>query len=137
MKQYLKRFFLTGFAFSWGGPAIMAIVLLCLKASNAVDTLSINEVVLGIFSTTIMAFVAAGISTIYHIESIPIAFSALIHATVLYLDYLFLYLINGWIQSNKIWIFSLIFVIGFIVIWFSIYIPIYLKVKKINKKINQ
>lgn len=135
MKKMMKDFCLRGMMFAWLGPVILAIVWMCLKKAGVVAVLTVNEVVLGIISITIMSFIAAGISIVYQIENLPKAFAGLLQAAVLYIDYLGFYLLNGWIPWNKIWIFTAIFVAGFAAIWFSIYIPIRIKVSKINKMI--
>ena len=118
---------------AWVGPVIMAIVWMALHGAGVITSLTVNQVVLGIFTMTVMAFIAAGISIVYQIETLPKAFAGLIQAAVLYIDYLGFYLINGWIPVNKIWIFTLIFVGCFTVIWFIIYITVKLKVDKMNK----
>lgn len=64
---------------------------------------------------------------------LPKAFAGLIQAAVLYVDYIGFYLINGWLPVNKIWMFTLIFVVCFAIIWFAIYITVRLKVVKVNK----
>ena len=133
MKKYVKDFFIRGAMFAWGGPVILAIVWAALQAAGVVTGLTVNEVVLGIITTTVMAFIAAGVSIVYQIENLPKAFAGLIQMSVLYIDYLGFYLLNGWIPLNQIWLFTLIFVAVFAVIWFSIYIPIKLKVKKMNR----
>ena len=137
MKKFWKNFCLRGIMFAWGGPVIMAIVWLCLQSAGTVSELTVNQVVLGIFSTTLMAFVASGISVVYQMENLPKPFAALIQASVLYIDYLGIYLLNGWVPTDKIGMFTLIFVAGFAVIWFSIYIPTRMKVAKMNKMLKQ
>ena len=123
--------------FAWGGPVILAIVWAALQAAGVVTELTVNEVVLGIITTTVMAFIAAGVSIVYQIENLPKVFAGLIQMSVLYIDYLGFYLLNGWIPINQIWLFTLIFIVGFSVIWFSIYIPIKLKVKKMNQMLTK
>ena len=136
MRKFIKDFCLRGMMFAWGGPVILAIVWMCLKRAGVVADLTVNEAVLGIISTTILAFIAAGVSIVYKIENLPKAFAGLLQAAVLYIDYLGFYLLNGWIPLNQIWFFTIIFLAVFAVIWFSIYIPIRIKVKKINKMIG-
>lgn len=133
MKKYVKQFCIRGLMWAWVGPVIMAIVWMALHGAGVITSLTVNQVVLGIFTMTVMAFIAAGISIVYQIETMPKAFAGLIQAAVLYIDYLGFYLINGWIPVNKIWIFTLIFVGCFTVIWFIIYITVKLKVDKMNK----
>ena len=133
MKKYVKQFCIRGLMWAWVGPVIMAIVWIALHGAGVITSLTVNQVVLGIFTMTVMAFIAAGISIVYQIETLPKAFAGLIQAAVLYIDYLGFYLINGWIPVSKIWIFTLIFVGCFTVIWFIIYITVKLKVDKMNK----
>ena len=137
MKKFVKDFCVRGMMFAWGGPVIMAVVWLCLKASGVLSELSVGQAALGIFSTTLMAFVAAGISVVYQMENLPKPFAGLIQASVLYIDYLGIYLLNGWVPVNKIGVFTLIFVGAFVLIWSSIYIPIRVKVAKMNKMMRR
>ncbi len=137
MRNYIKRFCMRGLMFAWGGPVILAVVWAALQMARVVSELTVNQVVLGIISTTFMAFIAAGVSVVYQIETLPRAFAGLIQAAVLYVDYLGIYLLNGWVPVNKIWIFTVIFVLAFAIIWFSIYIPIKIKVDKMNKMMNK
>ena len=132
----VKRFCIKGACFAWGGPIILAVIWAVLKANGQIDVLSVDQVVLGIISTTIMAFVAAGISFVYEIETLPKSFATLIQGTVLYVSYMGTYLMNGWLPVDKIWVFTLIFVIAFIVIWLCIYIPTRHKVNRINRTLN-
>lgn len=136
MKKHIKAFCLRGMMFAWSGPVILAIVWMCLQRAGVVAGLTVNEAALGIFSTTVLAFIAAGVSIVYQIENLPKAFAGLLQAAVLYIDYLGFYLLNGWIPLNQIWFFTVIFAVGFAVIWFSIYIPIRIKVSKMNKMIE-
>mgnify|MGYP002861004394 FL=1 len=137
MKKYVKSFFVRGAMFAWGGPVIVAIVWACLKAAGVIDSLTVNEVVLGILTTTVMAFIAAGVSVVYQIENLPKAFAGLIQMSVLYIDYLGFYLLNGWIPVNQIWMFTLIFVVGFAVIWLAIYLLTRHKVDRMNEMIRK
>ncbi len=138
MRKYVKEFYGRGLMWgAWGGPVILAIVWLCLKKAGVVTVLTVDEAVLGIFSTAVMGFLAAGVSVVYKIESIPITFAGLINCVVLYLVYLGVYLLNGWLALNKVWIFTFVFVCGFVVVWLAIYIPIRIKVDKMNQKLNR
>ena len=137
MKQHVKNFCVRGAMFAWGGPAILAIVWAALKAAGAVTALTVNEAILGIISTTVMAFIAAGVSIVHQIDNLPKAFAGLIQMAVLYLDYLGFYLLNGWVPTDKIWIFTLIFAAGFVVIWSGIYLSIKRKVDKMNQMLEK
>ena len=136
MKKHVKNFFVRGAMYAWSGPVILAMVLAALQAAGVVTGLTVNEVVLGIITSAVMAFVAAGVSIVYQIENLPKAFAGLIQMSVLYVDDLGFYLLNGWMPSNQIWLFTLIFAAIFAVIWFGIYVPIRLKVKKMNRMLN-
>ncbi len=137
MKNYVKNFFVRGTMWAWGGPVILAIVWACLQTAGVVHGLTVNEVVLGIITTTVMAFIAAGVSIVYQIENLPKSFAALIQMSVLYIDYLGFYLLNGWIPVNQIWMFTLIFVVAFALIWFLIYSLTRRKVERMNEMISK
>ena len=136
MKKFIKEFCIRGLMFAWGGPFITAIVWLSLSASGKIDALNVNQVVIGIFSTTFLAFIAAGVTAIHQIDSIPKPFAALIHASILYIDYLGIYLLNGWMELRHLWIFTLFFLLIFALIWLSIYIPNRIRVEKMNKMLE-
>lgn len=137
MKKHFRNFCVRGMTFAWTGPVILAVVWLCLERACIVSMLTVNEAVLGIVSSAIMVFVAAGISIVYQIENIPKAFAGLIQCAVLYIDYLGIYIINGWIPTDRIWVFTLIFLAVFVIVWSSIYIPIHIRVKKINRTLRE
>ena len=136
MKKHVMAFCKRGLIAAWGGPVIMAIVWLCLKSAGVVETLTVDQAVLGIISTTVMAFVAAGISIVYHIETLTKSMAALIQMAVLYIDYMGIYLLNGWLPVERIGAFTLIFIAAFAVIWLIIYLSIRMKVNRINQKMQ-
>lgn len=133
MKAFFKEFLKRGFMSAWGGPIILAIIYYSIEKTDNIQSISISEASLGIFSITLMAFIAGGITAIYQNDILPIASSIIIHAVVLYLDYLIIYLLNDWIPRSRIGIFTIIFAAGFALIWFIIYLCIKNKADKINK----
>lgn len=137
MKKHISQFFLRGLIAAGFGPVVLAIVYGILGATGVAESFSATEVTKGILSITLMAFIAGGINSIYQIEQLPLPTAIIIHAAVLYLDYLILYLFNDWIPRNgaAIGIFSLIFFAGFALVWFIIYLCIRNKTEKINKKL--
>ena len=137
MKNFWKSFALRGLAACAGGPVILAIVYGILGATGAVETLTPKEVCIGVLTITVMAFVAAGITAIHQCERLPIAANALIHAAVLYADYLFIYLFNDWIPKNwgAIGVFTGVFIAGFALIWVIIWLCIRRKTTKLNKQL--
>ena len=136
MKKHVKNFCKRGMLAAWGGPVIMAIVYLCLKAAGVVETLTVDKVATGIISTTVLAFIAAGVSIVHQIETLPKAMAALIQMAVLYIDYMGIYLLNGWLPAQKIGMFTLIFIAAFAAIWLIIYATIRMKVNRINQKMQ-
>lgn len=137
MKKFIKDFCKRGLMFAWGGPFITAIVWLCIHATGKLETLTVKEVALGIITTTILAFIAAGISVIHQTENVPRAFAALIQAAVLYVDYLGFYLLNEWIPLERVWIFTVVFVAVFAIIWGIIYLSVKTKVDKMNRALRE
>ena len=135
MKKYIANFVQRGLVGAAFGPIVLAVIYACLGASDVVESLPVNEVVIAILSITVMAFIAAGITSVYHVERLPLACAILIHALALYLDYVIVYLINGWIADGAIpfLVFTAIFFAGFALVWLLIYLCIRSKAKKISK----
>ncbi len=133
MKSFFKEFFKRGFISAWGGPFILAIIYYIVGRTENIENIPINEVSLGILSITLMAFIAGGITAIYQSEKLPIASSIMIHAAVLYLDYLIMYLLNDWIPRSEIGLFTAIFAAGFAIIWVIIYFFSKRKIDSLNK----
>ena len=134
MKKHIKKFIIRGLFICGLGPVVWAILYAVLNATGAVSEMSVSEMVIGIISVTVLAFIAGGISMIYEVERLPIAIAALIHAGVLYLDYIVIYLINGWLKEGIVpfVIFTSCFFVGFALIW----LIIYLTTKKSADEIN-
>ena len=117
----------------------MAVLYLILQQTAAVETLSVNQACIGIFSITALAFIAGGMNAIYQIERLPLMVAILIHGGVLYISYLGTYLLNDWLDLGviPIVVFSAIFVVGYIVIWAIIYSIIKRNTAKLNKMLKQ
>lgn len=135
MKAFWKDFLLRGLVASAGGPLVLAIIYGILGATGTVETLTPREVCLGILTVTLLAFVVAGMTAIYQVESLPLASAILIHGGVLYGLYLVIYLINGWLQQSliPILVFTGIFILGYALVWLIIYLVERTKIEKINK----
>ena len=123
MKKFVSAFVIRGLIAMGLGPIVLAIVYLILKQAIAIDTLTIEEVSIGIFSLSALAFIAGGMNAIYKIEHVPLMTAILIHGGVLYIGYLVTYLLNDWLDFGvtPIVAFTAIFVVGYIVIWTVIY----------------
>lgn len=138
MKKYMGQFAIRGLVASSGGPIILAIIYGVLGATGAVSALTPGEVCLGIISVTLMAFIAAGITTVYQIERLPMLSAIMIHGGVLYLDYLLMYLLNDWIPRDlkALGIFTGVFAIGYALVWLCIYRTIRKNTESINKRLH-
>lgn len=134
MKAFFKEFLKRGFISAWGGPFVLAIIYFIVGKAENIQNIPINEVSLGIISITIMAFMAGGITAIYQNDVLPLVSSIMIHAAVLYLDYLIMYLLNDWLPRGKIGVFTAIFIAGFAFVWFIIYLFTKNKTDEINKR---
>lgn len=137
MKKFGISFLKRGSLFAWWGPAILCIVWACLKKAGVIETVEVDTAILAVFSTIIVAFVAAGISVVYQMEHLPKGMAALIQMSVLYIDYLIIYLLNGWMPIKTIGIFTLIFAVCFCVTWAIIYFTTRNAVNKINAQLNK
>ena len=139
MKKYVFEFLRRGLVACGFGPIILAIIYLILQQQNLLDTLTVNQVCLGIFSLTALAFIAGGMNTIYQIEKLPLMIAIFIHGSVLYLSYLATYLLNGWLGlgTAPILVFSGIFVFGYVIIWIIIYSVIKRNTDQMNELLKQ
>jgi len=139
MKKFVLEFVRRGLIALGLGPIILAIVYLILKQSAAIDTLTVNQVCIGIFSLSALAFIAGGMNAIYQIERLPLMVAILIHGGVLYIGYLGTYLLNDWLDLGviPIVVFTAIFAVGYIVIWAIIYSIIKGNTAKLNKMLKQ
>ena len=139
MKKYVLEFVRRGLTACGFGPIVLAIIYLILQHQNVIETLNVNQVCLGIFSLSVLAFVAGGMNVIYQIEKLPLMVAILIHGGVLYISYLGTYLLNDWLEwgVTPILVFSGIFVFGYLVIWAIIYSIIRRNTAKLNKILQE
>ena len=135
MKKFVLEFLRRGLIAAGIGPIVLAIVYLILQQTAAVETLSANQVCIGIFSITALTFIAGGMNAIYQIERLPLMLAILIHGGVLYVGYLGTYLLNDWLDFGilPMIVFTAIFVVGYIIIW----VIIYSIIKKNTMKLNE
>ncbi|MBE5804487.1 MAG: DUF3021 domain-containing protein [Clostridiales bacterium] len=138
MKKYVLEAMKRGMLAAWGGPVILAIIYAILGANGVVESLTVREVCLGIISLEAMAFIVAGVSVVYQVERLPLPMAILIQAGVLYLDYLLVYLMNGWLKNQlaPVMIFTVVFFIGFGLIWLIISQIIKRQIKQVNSKMR-
>lgn len=139
MKKFALNFVHRGLIATGLGPVVLAIVYLILKQSAAIDTLTVDQVCIGIFSLSALAFIAGGMNAIYQIERLPLMAAILIHGCVLYMGYLGTYLLNDWLDLGVIPIvaFTAIFVVGYMVIWAIIYSIIRRNTARLNEILKE
>ena len=114
MKHHILEFFRRGIVACGFGPLVLAVFYLILQKNADVQTLTVNEVCLGIVSLSGLAFIAGGMNFVYQIERLPLMLAILIHGGVLYIGYLGTYLVNGWLEwgMTPVLVFTGIFVLG-------------------------
>lgn len=139
MKKIILDFMRRGLVACGLGPIVLAVFYLVLQRQGAVEILTVNQVCLGIFSLSALAFIAGGMNVIYQIEQLPLMVAILIHGSVLYLSYLGTYLLNDWLEGGvtPILVFSGIFVIGYLVIWAIIYSIIKRNTERLNAVLKE
>lgn len=138
MNKYLKNFLLRGLIFGGFGPIILGIIYAIISVSVNNFSLTAVEVLVGIISVYLLAFVQAGCSVFNQIEEWPLTKSLFCHFSCLYLAYVLCYLINTWIPFEPIvlLVFTGIFVVLYFVIWVTVYLIIKLTSKKMNSKLS-
>ena len=138
MKRFWKEFFMRGLLCAAGGPVVLAIIYGVLGATGTVEAFTPKEVCTGILTITLMAFIAAGMTSIYQMEQLPLPTMILLHGGALYITYILTYLMNGWLlnQLKPILVFTGIFISCYGAIWTVIYNVTRAKAKKINEKLT-
>jgi len=123
MKKFAWEFVRRGLPACGLGPIVLAVLYLVLHHAAGMDSLSVHQVCVGIFSLSALAFVAGGISAIYQLERLPLMLAILIQGVVLYLCYLGTYLVNDWLVwgAFPVLVFSGIFIVGYFFIWMIVY----------------
>lgn len=139
MKRFFSEFLRRGLIACGFGPAVLAIVYMILHKTADVQTLTVNQVCIGIFSITLLAFIAGGMNAVYQIERLPLMVAILIHGVALYISYLATYIINGWLGwgLTPILVFTGIFIVAYLVIWAVLYSVIRKNTRQVNKMLKE
>lgn len=139
MKKHILEFIRRGFVACGFGPLVLAVFYLILQRQENVQTLDVEQVCLGIFSLSALAFVAGGMNVLYQMERLPLMVAILIHGGVLYGSYLVTYLVNGWLEwgTTPILVFSGIFGLGYLAVWAVIYSVTKRNTDRINAVLKQ
>ncbi len=138
MNKYVKEFFNRGLMFSGFGPIILGIIYFILSKTVDNFALSGREVLLGIVSIYLLAFVQAGATVFNQIEHWPISKSLLCHLLTLYVAYSLCYVANTWIpfEPKVLLIFTAIFMAIYFVVWGIVYFSIKAISKNFNAKLK-
>ena len=138
MKKFITEFLRRGVVSLGIGPFVLAVLYLILDNTVNLNVLTVNQVCIGIFSISILAFIAGGMNAIYQIEKLPLMLSILIHGVVLYISYFATYIVNGWLEFGKIpiLVFTSIFIAGYLIIWLIIYTITKRNTDRINKLLS-
>ena len=139
MKRIILDFLRRGLTTCGIGPLVLVILYLILQKTAGIETLTVQQVCIGIVSLSILAFIAGGMNAIYQIEQLPLMVAILIHGIILYLCYLATYLVNDWLEFGivPILIFSGIFIVGYLAIWAIIYSIIRKNTAKLNEQLKK
>ena len=139
MKKIVLDFIRRGLIGCGFGPLVLAILYWILSSQGLLETLTVRQVCVGIFSISALAFLAGGINAIYQIERLPLMVAILIHGSVLYCSYLATYLLNDWLERGPlpVLVFTGIFVVGYLAIWAVIYSVIKRNTAKINEVLKK
>lgn len=136
MKKYAVEFLKRGMLFGGFGPILAAIIYYIISLSTDIK-FSGSEILIGIISTYLLAFIQAGASIFNQIENWPIYKSLGIHMLTIYIAYLGCYLVNSWIPFywDVVLIFTIVFIVTYLLIWTIVYIVVNKITKDLNKKI--
>ena len=139
MKKTVLEFLRRGLAACGFGPLVLAVLYLILKRSIGLQTLTVDQVCVGIASLSVLAFVAGGMNAVYQIERLPLAVAILIHGGVLYVSYLATYLVNDWLEWGMmpVLVFTGIFVLGYLMIWAVIYFVTKRNTDRVNAALRE
>ncbi len=138
MNRYLKEFLHRGLMFSGFGPIIFGIIILVLEKTLDDVSISTGQMMIGIASTYLVAFVQAGASVFNQIEHWSLPKSLFCHFGMLYAVYVICYILNSWIpfEWGVIGIFTAIFVVTYFIIWFTVYFIVKATGKKLNSSLK-
>ena len=138
MNKYVKEFFHRGLIFGGFGPIILGIIYMIISKTVPGFSLNAEEVLFGIVSVYLLAFVQAGATVFNQIEEWSLPKSVFCHFLSLYAVYVLCYIVNTWIPFDPkvILIFTLIFAGVFFAIWFTVYFCVKSTSKKFNKRIG-
>ena len=139
MKKNVLEFVRRGLIACGFGPMVLVVFYLILQRQCDIQTVTVNEVCVGIVSLSVLAFVVGGMNMIYQIERLPLMVAIFIHGGVLYISYLGTYLINDWLEWGRtpVLVFTGIFIFGYLAIWAVIYSVTKRKTDRLNEMLKK
>ena len=137
-KEYLKNIILRGLVAMGFGPIVLSIVYAILGLVGVVSEVAVSEIVTGVVSITLLAFLTGGLTYVYQIEELGLAAAIVIHGLSLYVGYAIVYITNGWLANGAVpfIVFTAVFVLGFALTWLVIYFVTKSTTRKLNKRIG-
>ena len=138
MNKYVKEFLHRGLMFSGFGPIIFGIIIFIVSKTTDSFILEAGEVLIGIVSTYLLAFIHAGASVFNQIEHWSTGKSLLCHLSTLYVAYSLCYVANTWIpfEPKVLLFFTAIFMTIYFVVWGIVYFSIKATSKNFNAKLK-
>lgn len=134
MNRYVKDFLFRGLMFAGFGPIVLGIIYYILSLTIEGFSLGGGEVLIGIISIYILAFVQAGATVFPQIDHWPLVKSLACHFGSLYLVYVGAYLVNSWIPFEPIIL--LVFTVIFSAVFLFVWLTVFFSVKAVSKKLN-
>ena len=138
MKKYVNEFLTRGLMFGGFGPIILAIIYYLISVFKEGITFGGQEILQGVISIYLLAFVHAGASVFTQIEEWGLNKSIGVHFSTLYVAYSCCYLTNSWIPFDlKVFgIFTGIFVAVYVVVWLVVSLCVRKTSHMLNDSLN-
>ena len=121
------------------GPIVLGVIFYIISLTVEGFSLTGSQVLLGIVSIYVLAFIQAGSSVFEQIEHWPVSKSLLCHFGLLYVTYSLCYLVNSWIPFEPLVlvIFTVIFTVAFFLLWGIVYLCVRAASRQLNEKIGK
>lgn len=138
MNKYVKAFLHRGLMFGGFGPIIFGIIIFIVSKTTEDLVLNGADMLTGIISTYLLAFVHAGASVFNQIDHWSIGKSLLCHLSTLYVAYSFCYVVNTWIpfEPKMLLIFTAVFMAIYFIVWGIVYLSVKATSKSFNAKLK-
>lgn len=137
VNKYTREFLRRGLMFSGFGPIVLGIIFCILSRTVEGFILTGEDVLAGVVSTYLLAFIQAGASVFNQIEHWPLPKALLCHFGTLYLAYSLCYIVNSWIPFEPLVlaIFTAVFTVSYFLVWGIVYLCVRAASRKLNEKI--